>query len=84
MRSDKFRAVIASLKRAAQLWHIAAVLAVLVGLEVFTGLPGPWLAVYPVALAVITGIGYVIYDREGGTAMRRTQTHHGNDMHGHY
>lgn len=83
MKSDRSRAVLA-FRRAVRLWHIAVVVAVVVGLELLTGLPGLWLVVYPVALALIGGIAYAIYDREGGTVLKRTDTHHGNDMHGRY
>ena len=84
MGRDRRRSLIAWFTRAAQLWHIAVVLAVLVGLQVLTGLRGPWLVVYPAALVLIAGIGYAVYDREGGTVLKRSETRHGNDMHGHY
>ena len=71
-------------KRAVRLWHIGVVVAIVAGLELWTGLPGFWLVVYPIALALIGGIAFAIYGREGGTVLKRTGTHHGNDMHGHY
>lgn len=83
MTPEPPRAMLA-LKRAVRLWHIGVVVAVVAGLEMFSGLPGLWLVVYPVALALIGWIAFAIHDREGGTVLNRTDTHHGNDMHGHY
>lgn len=83
MNPDRPGAILA-LRRAVRLWHIAVVVAVVAGLEMLTGLPGFWLVVYPITLALIGGIAFAIYNREGGTVLKRTDTHHGNDMHGHY
>lgn len=74
----------ASFTRAVHLWHIGLVIAVVVALEVLTGLPGIWLIVYPIAFVLSALITYAIYDREGGMVLKRSETEHGNDMHGHY
>ena len=83
MDSDRPGGVVA-FKRAVRLWHLGVVVAVVAALELLTGLPGLWLLVYPAALALIGAIAFAIHDREGGNVLQRTDTHHGNDMHGHY
>lgn len=70
--------------RTVRLWHIAFVIAVVMALEVLTVLPGIWLIVYPIALVLSAAIAYAVYDREGRTVLKRSETQHGNDMHGHY
>lgn len=70
----------ASFTRSVRLWHIGLVIAVVVALEVWTGLPGIWLIVYPIAFVLSALVAYAIYDREGGTVLKRSETQHGNDM----